>query len=216
MITPAMERYLAAIFRLQQMTPELTISDLAHHLDVSLPAVSTMIQRLEKQRLVERTQERGLTLSAEGQQRAMPIIRRYLLAEVFLNDVMRFAWEEAHTLAYTLFQGVNQTIEDRIDELTGSPAFTRRGEPIPTRDGVLPIIEDVALGELQPGEQGTISRIQISDPDRLRYLSELGLLPQKPVELVSAAPFEGPITLRCAGQDCVISFEMAGCIRVRR
>lgn len=29
MITPAMKRYLAAIFRLQQTTPDLTVSELA-------------------------------------------------------------------------------------------------------------------------------------------------------------------------------------------
>lgn len=214
MCTPAMQRYLAAIFRLQQMTPELTVSDLANHLDVSLPAVSTMIQRLEKQRLLERTPGRNLILTAEGKRRALPVIRRHLLGEVFLIDVMHFGWEEAHILAHTFVQGVNEQIEDRIDELTGSPAFTRRGEPIPTRDGVLPIIEDVALVELQPGEQGTISRIQISDPQKLRYLAEIGLVPQTPVELVNAAPFEGPITLRCGEESCVLSYEMARLIRV--
>jgi len=209
-----MQRYLAAIFRLQQMTPELTVSDLANHLDVSLPAVSTMVQRLEKKHLLERTPERNLILTTEGKQRAMPVIRRYLLAEIFLIDVMHFGWEEAHILASTFVQGVDQMIEDRIEELTGSPAFTRRGEPIPTRDGALPTIDDRPLVELQPGEQGIISRIQIADPQKLRYLAELGLVPKTPVELADAAPFEGPITLRCGEESCVLSYEMARLIRV--
>ncbi len=214
MCTPAMQRYLAAIFRLQQMTPELTVSDLANHLDVSLPAVSTMVQRLEKKHLLERTPERNLILTTEGKQRAMPVIRRYLLAEIFLIDVMHFGWEEAHILASTFVQGVDQMIEDRIEELTGSPAFTRRGEPIPTRDGALPTIDDRPLVELQPGEQGIISRIQIADPQKLRYLAELGLVPKTPVELADAAPFEGPITLRCGENGCVLSYEMGRLIRV--
>jgi DtxR family Mn-dependent transcriptional regulator len=214
MCTPAMQRYLAAIFRLKQVSPTLSVSALAHYLDVSLPAVSSMIRRMETRQLVEHSSRYDLTLTLKGKQQAIPVVRRYLLAEVYLVDVMGFSWEEAHTLADKFVHGIDQSIEDRIDELTEFPSHTHRGEPIPTRDGELPVIDDTCLVDLEPGDQGIISRIHLNDPDKLRYLGDLGLMPNTLVGLVEAAPFEGPITLRCGECNCVLSYEMARSIRV--
>jgi DtxR family Mn-dependent transcriptional regulator len=55
-------------------------------------------------------------------------------------------------------------------------------------------------------------------PDRdgevLRYLSELGLVPGRRVELVRAEPFGGPLTLRADGKDAAIARDLAAEIRI--
>jgi DtxR family Mn-dependent transcriptional regulator len=47
------------------------------------------------------------------------------------------------------------------------------------------------------------------DPELLRYLAELGLLPGSDVEVVSQAPFGGPVTVRTGSGDHAISRELA-------
>jgi DtxR family transcriptional regulator, Mn-dependent transcriptional regulator len=48
------------------------------------------------------------------------------------------------------------------------------------------------------------------NPELLRYLTELGLLPGSDVEVVSQAPFGGPVTVRTESGDHAISRELAG------
>jgi DtxR family Mn-dependent transcriptional regulator len=47
------------------------------------------------------------------------------------------------------------------------------------------------------------------DPDLLRYLEELGLVPGSDVEVVSQAPFGGPVTVRTEYGAHAISRELA-------
>ena len=47
------------------------------------------------------------------------------------------------------------------------------------------------------------------NPELLRYLAELGLLPGSDVEVVSQAPFGGPVTVRTESGDHAISRELA-------
>ena len=46
-------------------------------------------------------------------------------------------------------------------------------------------------------------------PSCLRYLDELGLVPGSDVEVVSQAPFGGPVTVRTDSGDHAISRELA-------
>ena len=41
------------------------------------------------------------------------------------------------------------------------------------------------------------------DAEMLRYFAELGLFPETPVEVLSVAPFEGPLTLLVGGSEPV-------------
>ena len=49
-ISPAMRRYAAEIYRLEQEHPQATLTMLAEHINASLQAVSRMLVRMEKTR----------------------------------------------------------------------------------------------------------------------------------------------------------------------
>ena len=66
-----------------------------------------------------------------------------------------------------------------------------------------------ALADLEPGERGAVSRVPDGDPDLLRYLAELGLVPGSDVEVVARAPFAGPVTVRTGSGSHAISVELA-------
>ncbi|MFQ5859406.1 MAG: metal-dependent transcriptional regulator [Anaerolineae bacterium] len=214
MISPAMQRYAAEIHRLQQDHPYVPLSMLAEQVDVSLQAASRMIRRLKEAGLVVHEPYRGVRLTPEGERIALPSIRRHRLIEVFLVRVMRFDWEEIHDLADVLESGIDQVLEDRIDELTGRPAHCPHGDPIPTRDGVMPPVTDVSLVTLDPGVAGRISRVRTHDPDKLRYLAELELVPGVDFRLESRAPFNGPLRIRIGNEEHVIGHELAATLWV--
>ena len=60
-----------------------------------------------------------------------------------------------------------------------------------------------------PASGRSVSRVPDGDPDLLRYLTELGLVPGSDVEVVSQAPFAGPVTVLTGSGAHAISRELA-------
>jgi DtxR family Mn-dependent transcriptional regulator len=146
----------------------------------------------------------------------MPAIRRHRLVEVFLVRIMGYDWAEAHDLADTFERGVDDALEDRIDEMTGHPTRCPHGDPIPSKDGVMPLVDDIELVALPSGQEGVLSRVRTHDPDKLRYLASIGLVPGVHFSLMSCAPFNGPMRLIYGDRDEVLGYELAKALRVER
>jgi len=209
-----MRYYAAEIYRLQQDYEQVPLSLLSEHIDVSPQAISVMIQRLNKSGFLTYEPYRGVHLTAEGERIAMPALRRHRLVEVFLVRVMGYDWAAAHDLADVFERGINEELEDRVDDLTGHPIRCPHGEPIPSKTGVMPVVSDKPLVEVPSGSDCVVSRVRTHDFDKLRYIAELGLIPGIPFHLLSCAPFKGPLRLKMTPQDHVIGHELAQSIWV--
>ncbi|SRR5690554_603803 len=204
----AMREYLAEIFRLQEDEPTVSTTSLAERLNVSAPAVPRMLKRLKSAGYVKHIPYQGVELTEHGRQEALRELRRHRLLEVFLVDVMGFRWDEAHEHADELGQGLNNTISERMAEMTGNPTRCPHGEPIPDRDGNLPEIDDICILNLGVGHKGTVSRVRTDDPERLRYFASLGLVPGAEFAIVGRAPFNGPMRLRVGRDEVVLGVEL--------
>jgi len=209
-----MKRYAAEIYRLQEDREFVGVSDLADHIDASLQAISRMIGRLKEMDFLEHEPYRGVRLTPAGEVIALPAIRRHRLVEVFLVNVMGFGWHEVHDYSDQFELGVNQIIEDRMFEISGRPARCPHGEPIPTKDGRMPVLHDASLTSFKPGNKYVLSRVRVHDPEKLLYLGELNLYPQARLELLSLAPFNGPVRIRLGRQEIVLSYELAAALFV--
>ncbi|HNS03573.1 MAG TPA: metal-dependent transcriptional regulator [Anaerolineae bacterium] len=215
MVSKAQQHYLAELYRLQQDSASfVSLSTLAETLDASIQAVSRMVRRLKEYGLVEHELYQGVSLTAEGERQAMPAIRRHRLIEVFLVRVMGFGWDEAHELTDQLELGVNSTLEDRMDALAGYPTRCPHGEPIPSKEGVMPRVDDEPLVNKQPGARLRISRVRTRDAEMLQYIAALGFLPGVELQFVAQAPFGGPLRLACHGQEHIIGRELAAALWV--
>ncbi|MBI3242026.1 MAG: metal-dependent transcriptional regulator [Chloroflexi bacterium] len=210
-ITHARREYLAEIYRLQQSTDEpVTTTALADRLEVSPPAVVRMMRRLALEGYLRRQPYKGVSLTTEGEREALKSIRRHRLLEAFLVTVMKFGWDEVHEHAHGLEGVINDQFEDRMDELAGFPKRCPHGDPIPTKDGQMPKVDDASLLSFEVGTQGMLSRIRHHTPDKLRYLAEHKLIPGTPVTLVGRAPFNGPVRIKTLAGEHVLGSEMAG------
>ena len=214
MITPAMRRYAAEVYRLQQDLPQVGLSDLSEAVGASLQATSRMVGRLKRLGYLEHERYRGVRLTHEGERMAMPALRRHRLVEVFLVSVMKYGWDEAHDLSDQFELGINDHLEDRLDELTGHPTRCPHGEPIPSRDGVMPEVHDTSLIDLHPVNRCRISRVRTHNPDELRYFAELGLLPEVEFVLLNRIASHGPFRLQIGKREIVLGHNLAAALYV--
>lgn len=208
-VSPAMRRYAAEIYRLQHDHEQVSLSLLSSQVEASAQAISTMVKRLHKNGYLVHEPYRGVRLTPEGEKIAMPALRRHRLTEVFLVKVMKYDWASAHELSDVFERGVNDEIEDRMDELAGCPTRCPHGEPIPGKDGVMPVVNDVSLVDVPSGSDCVVSRVRTHDMDKLRYIAEIGLVPGIPFHLLSCAPFRGPLRLEMKPHDHIIGYELS-------
>lgn len=213
-VSPAMRRYAAEIYRLQHDHQQVSLSLLSSHVEASAQAISTMVKRLHKDGYLVHEPYRGVRLTPDGEKIAMPSLRRHRLTEVFLVKVMKYDWATAHDLADTFERGINDELEDRMDELAGYPTCCPHGEPIPSKDGVMPVVKDEALADVPSGSDCVVSRVRTHDLDKLRYIADIGLVPGTPFHLLSCAPFKGPLRLEMKPHDHIIGFELSQSIWV--
>lgn len=208
-VSPAMRRYAAEIYRLQQDYEQVSLSLLSSHVEASAQAISTMVKRLNKSGYLVHEPYKGVRLTADGEKIAMPSLRRHRLTEVFLVKVMQYDWASAHELSDVFERGVNEELEDRMDELAGHPTRCPHGEPIPSKTGVMPQVKDEPLVNVPSGSECIVSRVRTHDADKLRYIAEIGLVPGKPFHLLSCAPFKGPLKLEMKPHDHIIGYELS-------
>lgn len=176
-ITPAMEDYLKAIFRIGHDGREVSNQRLTEELGLSGASVSNMLKRLNELNLVDHTPYRAITLTPAGNAVALEVIRHHRLLELFLAKALGMDIDQVHQEADRLEHHVSEELERRIEQALGYPEFDPHGHPIPTRTGMLPEIQDMPLSELQRGDSGVVSRVSDQDRDELREINSWNIAP---------------------------------------
>jgi DtxR family Mn-dependent transcriptional regulator len=91
---------------------------------------------------------------------------------------------------------LSEALEERIAVSLGDPDYDPHGEPIPSRELHLPRASSLRLSELRPGQQAVIERVELSDPEALRYLSGLHLHLRACLEVLAYSPLDGNLQVR--------------------
>lgn len=206
---PTVWFYLAEIYRLQEEYAWPTLSMIADAMGVSLQAASRMVRRMAENGHIIHEPYQGVRLTPEGESIALHVIRRHRILEAYMVSVMRFGWDEVHDMVELLERGVDERIIERMDEMAGFPKRCPHGEPIPTKEGVMPVIEDRPLAEWPEKVAAQVSRVKTHDPEKLRYLASVKLVPGQPVTVVARSPFNGPVHLEAGGEPLVLGNELA-------
>ncbi len=194
-----MEDYIKAIYAIQNDSGErVGTSELADHMDVTAPTVSSMLKKLEERGLVDREEYRGVTLTEEGEVVALEILRHHRLLESFLTERLDYDWADVHEEADRLEHHVSDRLTDRMAEVLGNPGVDPHGDPIPTADLQLPDDPETdRLSTVDVGDHVVVRRIRHQGDEELRYLSRAGIEPGVELEVVEVAPF-GMVTVRTA------------------
>ena len=195
---PAFEEYCECIFELQEDDVDVIQARIAERLQVSRPAVSEMMRRLEAEGLI--SGEKAIVLTAAGERLAEQVVRRHRLAERFLTDVLKLSWAEAHHEAGRWEHVISDSVEQAMVELLGGPTTCPHGNPIPG-SGYEARPNSGPLSKIAVGDAFTVRRITEElefKPGLLEFLEASAIQPGN-VGTVTALSPDGTLTVDIEG-----------------
>lgn len=207
------ENYLKRIYTIEKAGERASTTLLSEKLQISPASVSEMIKRLAEQGDVHYTPYRGVELTVEGRKRALRIIRRHRLWELFLVRVLGYRWDEVHTEAERLEHVTSELMEDRLDTFLGNPTIDPHGDAIPSADGTLPDGSAVPLSTVDPSKV-VVRRVSDEETDILRYATRLGIELNKPLTVLETIRFDNSLRIEIDGKEQFISHKLASRIFV--
>ncbi|MHB8692288.1 MAG: metal-dependent transcriptional regulator [Solirubrobacteraceae bacterium] len=214
-VTSSIEDYAKAIYALQERGAEaVTTNALAERMGVTPGSASGMVKRLGELGLVEHQPYHGVSLTDAGRRVALEVIRHHRLLELYLVESLGLPWDRVHKEAEVLEHVLSEELEEAIAAKLGNPTRDPHGDPIPTRDLTLEIIQTQSMQSLSAGAVGCFTRVSDSDPEMLRFLAERGIAPGDEFEVIDKQPFDGPLFVRFGDQVHVLGGTLAHAMRV--
>jgi DtxR family transcriptional regulator, Mn-dependent transcriptional regulator len=213
-LTAPVEDYLKAIYTIGKGTGAAATNEIAQRLALAPASVSGMVRRLADQGLLAYERYHGVRLTESGRRAALRTLRRHRVIEAYLSEALGYPWDRVHAEAERLEHAASDELVDRMAATIGEPEVDPHGAPIPTKDGSVDETEYTSLADLAVGSSGTVVRVADEDPEMLRYLEELSILPGKRITIKSRAPYDGPITLASGRHEVTIGPALAAHVLV--
>ena len=214
MLTGPVEDYLKTIYEIGRGTIAVATNDIAQRLNIAPASVSGMVRRLADQGLLGYERYRGVTLTDAGRRAALRTIRRHRIIESYLSSALEYPWDRVHDEAERLEHAASDELVDRMAKAIGEPVVDPHGAPIPSREGLMDETVYLTLDQLGAGYGARVVRVSDDDPEMLRYLAELEIIPGAELVVVSQAPYQGPISLRIDGHLLAIGPALAAQVMV--
>lgn len=214
-ITPAMEDYLKAIYRLQGAEEQVTNQQLVDELGFTGASVTNMLKRLHDIHMLVMEPYKGVRLTPAGTAVALEVIRHHRLLELYLASTLGMDLDTVHAEADRLEHHVSEELEERIAAALGHPDFDPHGDPIPSPTLELPEIEDESLLDRIGDEELTVTRVSDRDASIVRTLVASGIVPGTKLCGVSRVPESGGLVVQiCDGANVALNLMQAQAVRV--
>jgi len=185
---PAFEEYSETIFGLAEDGIDVIQARIAERLDVSRPAVSEMIKRMQKADLVE-VDDAVIELTDDGRDLAVMVVRRHRIAECFLTEMLGLSWTDSHHEAGRWEHVISPVVEEAMLRVLGNPTTCPHGNPIP--GSAYKPRDTCSMVDIVPGAEFVVRRIPEElefEPGQLEFLETSGILPGRTGTLQSVAP----------------------------
>ncbi|MDY6121471.1 MAG: metal-dependent transcriptional regulator [Porphyromonas sp.] len=155
-----------------------------------------------------------LTLSDQGRQRALQLIRRHRLYETYLAEHSGFAPDEWHSQAERVEHCIDREEEERISSILRHPRYDPHGDPIPDSDGAIPKSESQSLAiHIQEPTFFSITHVEDQPEVLFSLMVEMGLAPG--VVIRAEAEKQGSLVVVVDGRREVLSPAMRSRISIR-
>jgi len=222
-LTQAMENYLLSIYVVKERGEKVSNSNLvdqlrrvpaSENLGTSLPAVSGMLRRMERESLIRLGETRDIDLTTRGRQLAESMIRKHRLAARMVVDLLGVPLREVDAEAHMLEHALSSSLEKRIQDRLGNPKTDPFGQPIPG-SGYREPRGVVTLNNAPTGTPMIVDRIPENDAELIAYLSKSGVLPGVEVVVSDVAPYRGVVTLQIGDEIAVLGYGVSSEIRLR-
>jgi len=190
------ENYLKTLFKLSnRQVKKVNNIALAKELTLNPATVLEMVRKLATKKLVKVLPDKTLQLTETGKKRALVIIRKHRLWEVFLTDKLKYAWNEVHGLAEQLEHVESDDMIDRLEAYLGYPAFDPHGDPIPDRNGNIKEKSSVPLSNAAKGKNYVVVNLADTSDSFLDYLGKLNIKPGTKFKLEEHNQYDNSSTI---------------------
>jgi DtxR family Mn-dependent transcriptional regulator len=150
---------------------------------------------------VDYQKHQGAALTDEGKKAALEIIRHHRLLELFLHEVLGYSWDQVHAEADRLEHVISEEFGERVASVLGNPERGLHGEPIPSRNLIMPDQNTSYLQDLRPDQSGIVHSVNDDDPGFLRFLESHGLVPGAKFTVLDFSPYDDNLKLKVNGQE---------------
>lgn len=177
-MTESEEMYLLSIARLIEDGADrpVPLAQLAEAMEIAPVSANQMIRKLGEAGLVTYIPYKGADLTLEGQHRALQVLRRRRLWEVFLVERLQISPSGAESIVCRLEHIIPEEAAERLASFLGYPAFSPQGKPIPESQSAGPVQPGIALTQLRTNHEGQIVRIETDEAAR-SFLASQGIQP---------------------------------------
>ena len=217
-ISSTEENYLKVIYKIEEKgNKQVSTSAIAKSMKTKSASVTEMLKRLAEKELIFYTPYKGVKLSETGRSKAVTLIRKHRLWEVFLLDKLRFKWDEVHLIAEQLEHIQSPELIKRLDQFLNYPMVDPHGDPIPNEAGEMRKLERIALIELKSGEGGTLTGVEDTSVDFLQYLDSQQIALGDQILVERVLPFDQSLLIKLNDKRTIsLSREVAKNILVKQ
>lgn len=211
------ENYLKIIYHLSyEENIEVTTNAIAEAMQTKASSVTDMLKKLHEKGWVTHKKYQGVSLTDEGRRNALLVIRKHRLWEVFLVEKLHFSWDEIHEVAEQLEHIQSDKLVEELDKFLLYPEKDPHGDPIPDREGNMPIMKNELLSLLKKGESGQCVGVKNTSKEFLQYLNKMEISIGKEISVIDIQPFDNSIEIQLDNKTIYISSIVAGNIYVKK
>ncbi|MGZ3906970.1 MAG: metal-dependent transcriptional regulator [Bacteroidia bacterium] len=209
------ENYLKIIFHLEQQTNSAALTtDIARIIGLKAASVSEMLKKLAAKKLITYQKYQGVELTAAGRKKAVSIVRKHRLWEVFLLQKMGFGWDEVHDMAEQLEHIDSDELINRLDKYLGKPKFDPHGDPIPDKNGKIVNHKSLLLSEAKANSTYILAGVSNHNNLFLKHLSELGFKLNDSITVKSVMDYDKSLMVAVNAKSFVITYQVACQLKV--
>ena len=178
-LTASLEDYVEAIYNIASKQGAARVTDIAADLDVAKSSVTAALKNLSARGLVNYDPYSIVTLTGEGRAAARRVVRRHVILEKFLEEVLALPREVAEANACRLEHAMETEVVDRLLEFvefiercpragddfrSGFARFARGGKgPVRCEECIRAAMESARMLEKAPCREGGAPDIPAGD-----------------------------------------------------
>ncbi len=208
--TTSEENYIKSIYHLQRDSDTVNTNSLAAEMQTSAASVTDMLKKLQRKKILQYERYKGFKLNESGKKVALGVVRKHRLWEYFLVEKLGFAWDKVHPIAEELEHISSDELIKRLEQFLGNPSFDPHGDPIPDRNGKIPVIRQLNLSSLPLKQHATVSSVSNQTPQMLEMLRHYHIGIGTSISVLKHFEFDGSLEIKVSKQSaCIISEQVA-------
>ena len=204
------ENYLKTLYKLEnRQIKKVNNVALSTALELNPATVLEMVRKMGDRKLVEVLADKSIQLTDKGKKKALQIVRRHRIWEVFLVEKLSYKWNEVHDLAEQLEHIESDDLVKRLEAFLGFPSVDPHGDPIPDENGRMKKIKTQPLTEAPLKKKVTIIALGNSSDEFLKYLDKVKLAIGDTIQVAEVEDFDKSLTIVHKKSSITLSNEAA-------